>query len=161
MRLITQTIAAGLISLMALGANAQVNPEVSEFATQIEAMRTIMQTERKILIMQEMALTAEEAEQFWPLYDEYNAEVKKVGDLRVKAITDYAANYMSMTDELADQLIKDSISYEEKRIKLKKKYVKKFDRVLPSLKVARYMQLENKLDAIIDFDLAAEIPLME
>jgi len=140
---------------------AQVNEEMSDFTNEIEAMRTVMQTERKILIMNEMTLTAEEAEKFWPLYDEYRAEMKTIGDLRVKVITDYAASYEEMTDATARQLLDESIKFEEKALKLEKKYMKKFRKILPDIKVTRYFQLENKLDAIINFDLASQIPLMQ
>ena len=148
--------------LSSFAAQAQVNESLSaEYGADIEAARTIMKTERKILIMREMALTPQEAEAFWPLYDEYVNERRKVGDLRVKVITDYAANYQTMTDELAKSLADESIKYEEKMLKLKKKYIKKFRKILTDIKVVRYFQLENKLDAIIDFDLASQIPLME
>lgn len=144
-----------------INAVAQVNEEMADFTTEIEAMRTVMQTERKILIMREMILTADEAEKFWPLYDEYSAERKKIGNLRVKVITDYAAAYENMSDEVAKQLLDESIKYEEQKLKLEKKYIRKFRSILPDVKVTRYFQLENKLDAIVDFDLASEIPLME
>ena len=140
---------------------AQVNENLAEFAPDIEAARTIMQTERKILIMREMALTSDEAAAFWPLYDEYVVARRTLGDMRLKVITDYAANYESMTNELARSLADDSMDYQTKRLKLKKKYLKKFRKVLPDIKVVRYYQLESKLDAIIEFDLASQIPLME
>lgn len=139
----------------------QVNESLAEFAPDIEAARTIMQTERKILIMREMALTNEEASAFWPLYDEYVVARRELGDMRLKVITDYAASYDSMTNELARSLANDSMDYETKVLKLKKKYLKKFRKVLPDIKVVRYFQLESKLDAIIEFDLASQIPLME
>jgi len=134
---------------------------VGAYTQEIEAMRSILQTERKILVMREMALTSEEAEVFWPLYDEYNAAKKEVGDLRVAVIAEYAANYGSMTDEIAADLLKDSLKFETSQIKLKKKYVRKFRKILSDVKVARYFQLENKLDAIVDYDLAAQIPLVD
>lgn len=157
---ITIALSIGLIST--LTAQAQVNESLApEFGADIEAARTIIKTERKILIMREMALTPAEAEEFWPLYDEYVNERRNVNDLRIKVITDYAANYRSMTNELARRLADESISYEEKKLKLKKKYIKKFRKVLDDIRVVRYFQLESKLDAIIDFDLASQIPLME
>jgi hypothetical protein len=162
MRLIKTISIAAIVSLASIGTTtAQVNDEIGYMAADIEAARTLMQTERKILIMREMTLTNDEASAFWPLYDEYNLEVKRVGDLRVKVITDYAVNYAKMTDELAKDLLDESIKYEEQRVKLKKKYVKKFRKILPETKVVRYFQLENKLNAIIDFRTAGEIPLME
>ena len=154
-------LAIALCTGISTGAVAQETEITADIKNQIEAMRTVLQTERKILIMNEMTLTSEEAENFWPLYDEYRAEAKKIGDLRVKVITDYAANYESMTDEMANTLLNESMKFEEQSVKLEKKYLKKFRKILPGIKVTRYFQLENKLDAIINFDLASEIPLME
>jgi len=153
-------MASGL--LVSPAATAQVNPVLAdEFGAEIEATRTLLQTERKMLVMQQMALTAEEAEAFWPLYDEYLAERKKVGDLRVKVISDYAANYLSMTDELAKALRDDMFRFQEQDVKLRRKYAKKFRRVVSDIQVTRLVQLENKLDALINADLATQIPLMQ
>ena len=160
-RIFSTVAAAVLCASFSVSAIAQVNEELSEFATDIEAMRTVMQTERKILIMNEMVFTTEEAEKFWPLYDEYSAEAKKVANLRVNVITDYAANYQTMSDDMAKQLLDEAIKFDEKKLKLEKKYIRKFRAILPQIKVTRYFQLENKLDAVIDFDLASQIPLME
>jgi hypothetical protein len=156
-----RNIALALSLAAAMPVYAQVNESLSEYAPDIEAARTIMQTERKILIMREMALTSDEAAAFWPLYDEYVVARRTLGDMRLKVITDYAANYTTMTNELARSLADDSMDYQTKRLKLKKKYLKKFRKVLPDIKVVRYYQLESKLDAIIEFDLATKIPLME
>jgi hypothetical protein len=165
MHKIIRTFAAVLLCTGIAGmsnvAVAQVNEAMGDFTTEIEAMRTVMLTERKILVMREMVLTAEEAEKFWPLYDEYSAARKVNGNLRVKVITDYAANYQTMTDELARQLLDDAVKYDEQTLKLQKKYIKKFRAFLSDVKVTRYFQLEGKLDAVIDFDLASQIPLME
>jgi hypothetical protein len=156
------TLALTLCLLGTFTAQAQVNPTLSEeFGTDIEAARTIMSTERKILIMREMNFTPQEAEAFWPLYDEYVLARRPIGDMRVKVITDYAATYQTMTNEKARKLADESMDYETKQLKLKKKYIKKFRKVLSDIKVVRYFQLESKLDAIIDFDLASQIPLME
>jgi hypothetical protein len=156
------TLALTLCLLGTFTAQAQVDPTLSEeFGTDIEAARTIMSTERKILIMREMNFTPQEAEAFWPLYDEYVLARRPIGDMRVKVITDYAATYQTMTNEKARKLADESMDYETKKLKLKKKYIKKFRKVLSDIKVVRYFQLESKLDAIIDFDLASQIPLME
>ncbi len=155
-------IALSISLVAAFAAQAQVNEKLAgEYGADIEAARSIVKTERKILIMREMNLTPQEASAFWPLYDEYVTDRRMVGDLRVNVITTYAANYQKMTNELAKELANDSIKYEERMLKLKKKYLKKFRKVLPDIKVVRYFQLESKLDAIINFDLASQIPLME
>jgi len=142
-------------------AHGQVNSAVAEYTNDIEAARTLAQTERKVLIMSQMVMTADEAAAFWPLYDEYTAARKEAGNLRVKVITDYAASFESMDGATARRLLDEALEYETKMLKLKKKYVKKFRKILPDVKVTRYFQLENKLDALVDFDMAGQIPLME
>lgn len=162
MRFIKTTVLSLAASFaIALPAQAQVNENLAEFQPDIEAARSIMQTERKILIMREMSLTPEEADAFWPLYDEYVVARRALGDRRVKVITDYAASYDTMTNELARELAEASLKRQSDEVKLRKKYYKKFRKVLPDIKVVRYFQLESKLDAIIEFDLAQQIPLMQ
>ena len=144
--------------LVAFSQDTEKAPDVSE---QIESMRAATDIERKILIMKEMNMTEAEAEQFWPLYEEYRSKMKQVGDIRVRIITDYAASYSTMTDALAEELLDDYVDYMDEKQDLTKKYIKKFRKILPDIKVTRYFQLEHKLDAVVDYQLAGRIPLME
>ncbi len=141
-------------------ASAQVNPTFADLNEAVEEARTIIQTERKLLVSQGLALTAEEGNAFWPVYDKYMLDIKAATDLRVKVITDYAANYDNLTDPVAKQLISDSLKYQEKVLKLRKSYLGKFRKALPEVKLARFYQIENKLDAITNFVLADQIPLV-
>jgi hypothetical protein len=157
----TRLIALALAALaLPLAAQAQVNPAFSDLAQATEEARTIVQTERKLIVSQALTLTAAEANAFWPVYDRYMAEMKEVGNLRVKVITDYAASYDNLSDATAKQLITDLMKYQEKSLKVRKSYVGKFRKVLPEVKLARFLQLENKLDAITEFALARNIPLV-
>ena len=128
-KFIAMSLAASMA--LALPAQAQVNQNFAEYAPDIEAARSILQTERKILIMREMSLTPEEADAFWPLYDEYVIARRQLGDRRLAVITDYAANYETMTNEMARDLADRSLKWENDVLKLKKKYVKKFRKILP------------------------------
>lgn len=139
---------------------AQVNPALGEITDAVEEARTILQTERKLLVMQNLDLTPTESEAFWKVYDQYAADLKKVGDRRVKVITDYAAAYDTLSDETAEKLIKESMGYQSELVDLRKSYLKKFSKTLPATKVARFYQVENKLDAITNFQLARQIPLV-
>jgi len=155
-------LTALVIAILALPslAAAQVNPTFAELDGAVEEARTIIQSERKALIGQGLTLTPEEAAAFWPVYDRYMQDMKAAGDLRVKVITDYAANYANLTDETARQLIADMLKYQEKVVKVRKGYQGKFRKVIPDVKLARFYQIENKLDAITNFVLADEIPLV-
>lgn len=140
---------------------AQDGSYTSDAAEQIEVVRAATAAERKIMVMKEMNLTASEAEEFWPLYEAYRNEMRIVGDIRVRIITDYAASYSTMTNELAVELLDDYVDYMDQQQDLTRRYIKKFRAILPDRKVARYFQLEHKLDAAVDFELAARIPLVE
>jgi len=159
---IQATIQALILAAFALPllAVAQVNPTFADLTEATEEARTIIQSERKLLISQGLSLTADEANAFWPIFDRYMLDMKSVGDLRVKVITDYAASYDNLSDEVAKQLIKDMLKYQEKVIKLRKAYLPKFRKAIPDTKLARFYQIENKLDAITNFVLAEEIPLV-
>ena len=82
-------------------------------------------------------------------------------DLRIKVITDFAANVDNMTDDIAKQILKDFFKFETDRAKVRKRHARYFRKVLPEAKVARFYQIDNKLDAIINFSLAMQIPLIE
>jgi type IV secretory pathway VirB4 component len=140
-------------------ATAQVNPALAEITEATEQARSIIQTERKMIVSQGLELTPAQSNAFWPVYDKYMAEMKEIGNRRVKVITDFAANYDSITDETARQLIADSLKYQEQMVDLRKNYLSKFRKALPETKVLRFYQLENKLDAITNFALARQIPL--
>ena len=141
-------------------ANAQVNAEFADMNDAIEMMRSVAAVERKALIAQGMAFTNEESTAFWPIYDEYVLEKNKVNDRLVKIITDYAANFEKMTDELANQLIDESMDYERDLLKVRSKYLRRFDNVLTPIRLARFYQLENKIDAVSKVQLAQQIPLV-
>jgi hypothetical protein len=141
-------------------AEAQVNPEFANINDAIEMIRDTVQLERKDIVAEELALTGEESTAFWPIYDAYVAEREVVNDRLVRLVTDYAANYLNMSDEMAMTLVADYFDVEAERLKVRKKYVREFDDVLPPKKLARFVQIENKLDTIVQVDIASEIPLL-
>lgn len=127
----------------------------------LEVAREVLSTEKKVAIADNMELTEVESGPFWELYNDYNAELFKVHSERVNIIKAFAANYESMTDEKADALWKSSLDYQTKLLKLNKTYYKKFKKILPAGRAALYFQLENKIAALINAELALEIPLLE
>jgi len=94
------------------------------------------------------------------LYREYREQMNRVGDREVKLITDYANSYGNLSDEQAEQMLDEFMAIQQAELKLRKQYVKKFRKILPSKKVTLFFQLENKLDSVIDYELAAEVPLV-
>lgn len=127
----------------------------------IEVARDVLKTEKKAAIADAMILSDAESAPFWSLYNEFNFELSKIQNQRIAVIKDYAGNFESLTDDKADELWNKVLSYQQQLIKLKKGYYKKFKKILPAGKAAKYFQLENKIEAMINAQLALEIPLME
>jgi hypothetical protein len=151
-------LAALLLVALALPLTAQ---EKEQPADNMEIIRDALRAEKKVLVAENMDLTEAEAKAFWPVYEEYQNAMKSVADRRIKLIKDYAANYLSLTDETAMTLVKELVDIQKERIKLDDSFLPKFQKVLPAVKVARYYQLENKIRAVVDYDLARQIPLAE
>ena len=155
------TVAAALVISLAWnpGASAQVNEKFADMADEIEMLRSVSQTERKVIVAKATVLTDQEATAFWPVYNDYRAAMAKVNDRLVKIITDYAAQRDTLTDAQAQVLVNDHIKFEQDLLSVRKKYVKKFNKAMPMVKVARFYQIENKLDALQKLGIASQIPL--
>ena len=154
-----RTLALGLLALP-LFVSAQTNEQSVNMNDKIEMARSATELERKAVITRGLQLSGEESTEFWPIYDDYAAEKKRVNDRLVKIITDYAANFEDLSDELATSLVKDSMDVQEDLLKVRKKYLKKFKRVLTPKTLARFYQIENKLDAVANVTMAQGIPLV-
>ena len=130
---------------------------------EIELTRAVIKVQKKQIVAKSMNLTSFEKDKFWTVYRAYQDKMDSVSDRRVKLITDYADSLKkgSLTDEKALEMLNEYLSYERMRLITKQSFVEKFKEVLPSRKVARFFQIENKLEAIINFDLARQIPLVQ
>ena len=131
----------------------------SQAAEDIRLTRLMINNERQALVTKGMDLTPSEMQRFWPLYREYRSKMMKVGDRSVALINTYADNYPNMTDKVADKLLTEFVRIEQERARLKAHYLPKFKKVLPPKKVARFYQIENKLDTTILAELAQVVPL--
>ncbi len=129
-------------------------------ASETDLGRAMVQVERKRMIELNMGLSMEEAKEFWPIYRQYEVEIGRVYDRQIQLIKNYATEYETLDEDRSIELLKEAQDIRREELKVRKKYVKRFKKVLPPKKVVRYYQIENKLDAIIDFELAAEIPLI-
>jgi hypothetical protein len=130
-------------------------------ATEIELTRAVIQTQRQAIMAENMMLSEEEAEKFWPMYREYRGEMARLGDRVLKVIMTFADNYENLSEETAEWMVKEHLAVEKAEAELKTMWAPRFKEILDSKKLARFYQIENKLDAIIDFDLAESIPLIK
>jgi len=115
--------------------------------------------DKKLLVAQNMQLTEGEAKAFWPVYEQYQNELFLLRSRLVKLIRDYADAYPKMNNDTAKKLLDEYLTLESLQLKLRTAYLPRFRKALPDVKVARYYQLENKIGAAVNYELAARIPL--
>ncbi|NOR87031.1 MAG: hypothetical protein GQ527_05430 [Bacteroidales bacterium] len=127
----------------------------------IEVVRSVLKTEKKAIIAETMAFTDKEAEVFWPLYNEFNEKAYVIQSKRIALIKDFADNYETMSDLKADELWTNYLKYQQEIQNLNKQYFKKFKKFMPASKVVKYFQAENKIAALINVQLADQIPFIE
>ena len=147
-----------LILLMSFSTAVSAQTALDE---QIALTRQSAHTDRKIIIMGNMTFTADESAQFWPAWNEYRAAMAANGDRTLALIKNFAENYETMTDQKADEIMTDHFSIEMQNVVVKQKFAQEIGKFMPAQKVMRVIQIENKLDAAIDLQLAAEIPLAQ
>ena len=137
-----------------------VNEKFSDFAPAIAELRQEAGQDRRNIVRVNMLLTETESARFWPLYDEYRAERQKIGDRRVRLITDFLAEQNSMSEDKARALANEDFAIQKDTGELRAKWYAKMSKVLSERTVARFFQIDEKLDAATDIALAANIPLI-
>jgi hypothetical protein len=135
-------------------------------ATQMnmEILKEKVKADKKLIVATNMNLTDQEAKSFWPLYDGYQKELEQINQRLLTMIKGYAdafnAGKGEISDDQAKKLIAEALALEESEVKLRQSYAVKLGIALPATKVARYLQIESKIRAIVKFELAARIPLV-
>jgi len=120
-----------------------------------------IRADKKLFIAENMQLTEAEAKGFWPVYERYQDELFLLRARTMKLINDYAKAYKEMTNDTAKNLLDEYMTIESLGLKLRQTYLPKFRSVLPDVKVVRYHQIENKINAALIYELAAKIPLIK
>ena len=122
-----------------------------------------IKADKKLVVATNMELTETEAKGFWPIYDEYQKDLQKINRRIANLLDSYAADFRSktLTDDKAKKLIDEAIAIEQAEADLKSTYAPKLSKVLPVKKVARYLQIENKIRAVVKYDLAQGVPLVK
>ena len=126
-----------------------------------DIIREKVRADKKLLVSEALQLSETEAKGFWPVYNSYQSDMiehyNRVGDL----ISTFSASYQTMNDETATKLLNDFLKLQTAHVALLNKYLPKFRGVLPPRKVARFYQVENKIRALVDYELARGIPLIK
>jgi len=131
-----------------------------EVEKDLALLRRDIRAEKKKIIAANLTLSETEATKFWPVYDQYVAEMTKHNDEFFSVIRDYAANQKTITDAQASSMIKRWVEIQIGRDQLRQKYIPLFERVIPGKKVAFFYQIDRRLYALLDLQVASEIPLI-
>src|SRR6516164_10140231 len=156
-------LASNLASSQSSSPQTQSSSQPSQSPTDqdIELLRRDIRSQKKQMIAANMKLTDKEAEQFWPIYDQYTAELVKINDQKYAAIKQYAQNYDTLTNDQAVTLTRQALEVDGSVAQLRLKYIPLFGKVISGKKTATFFQLDRRLVMLIDLQLASQIPLVE
>jgi hypothetical protein len=162
-RIIAVVVLASACVLAIPAAHAQAGSKDTEVVTDqdIKLMRQDIRSQKKQLVAANLTLTDAEATKFWPVYDQYAAELTKIGDEKYALIKEYAQNFGSLTDAQAQSLLNRSLALDEATAQLRIKYVPIVNKALPGTKTATFFQIDRRLSTLIDLQLASQIPLVQ
>jgi hypothetical protein len=142
--------------------NGQATTAMAQGASDNMAIvREKVLADRKFFVASNLELNEQESKAFWPVYDRYVQDVEKLGARMGAIIDDFANNYEAMTEAKSKSLLDDYMTLEAERLALRQTYLPKFREVIPEKKVTRYYQVESKISAVINFEMARRIPLMK
>jgi len=147
---------SAILLLLSFSTVASAQTQLDE---QIALVRQSAHTDRKVMIMSNVHFGADESEQFWATWEQYRGNMASNGDRRLALIQNFASNYENMTDQKASELLADSFSVQMQAVSIKQGFAKQISTFMPDKKVLRIIQIENKVDAAINMQLASEIPL--
>lgn len=126
----------------------------------LELLRADLKADKVAIVTENMDLTDAQSQVFWPVYRKYDAELTTLNDKAIALFKDYAENYEKMTDAKADSLTKELFSFLKKRLELQEKYYKEFAKVLNPTLAAKFVQIDRKINAVVDLQISSEIPLI-
>ena len=161
LNLVKKTIGVAMVIMMF--GFAPLNAAQDKPADNMQILRDKIKADKKLVVATNMELTESEAKGFWPIYDTYQKDLQKINRRLANLLESYAADFRSksLTDDKAKKLIDEALSIEQAEADLKSTYAPKLSKVLPVKKVARYLQIENKIRAVIKYDIAQGVPLMQ
>jgi hypothetical protein len=140
------------------GANQQPPPITD---ADIQMLRKNLRSERKQVIAANMKLTPAEAEKFWPVYEQYIAELVKNNNLKYDLIKQYVQQQGNLTDAQADAAVKQWIQVDESLAQLRLRYVPMFRKILSAKSTALFYQVDRRIQLMIDLQLASALPMTE
>jgi hypothetical protein len=132
-------------------------------ADNMEILRDKIKADKKLVVATNMELTESEAKAFWPIYEEYQKDLHRINQRIANLLESYADDFRgkSLTDDKAKKLINEATAIDQAEANLKSTYAPKLSKALPVRKVVRYLQIENQIRAVVKYDLAEGVPLVQ
>ena len=152
-------IFAALTILCSLPAIA--NSEELGLSKDVAMASAITESRRQVIMAANVPLTDAEGAKFWPLYRDYRNDVAKINERVIELIKDYAQHSESLTDAQAKSITNGMLDTKKQRLALMSKYIPKYAKIVGNVKTARVMQIESKLDALVDLGIAQTVPLVQ
>ena len=148
--------ALAAVALVGLAAGAATAQTVKE---QLDVTRQAIESQRRVLVAGALPLTDTEADAFWPLYDAYEKERRPLDERANKLVSEFLAGSASLTDAQAKAMVEEALAVDEGTLRLRRSYLGRMEKAISPRKVARFYQIDNKLDAVVRADVARQIPL--
>ena len=162
--MITSPTATAAILALAVVAGTSANAQTKAAPgadAYLDQLRKDLRGETTDIITGTMEFSADEAAKFWPLYKTYETKRRAIGDEKIALIKDFAASYDAMNDAKAKELLGRLISVEDKSIAAKRAFVSELQKVLPGKTVARYYQVDNRIDLLLNLELSSQLPIIK
>jgi hypothetical protein len=155
-----KTRIGGIVTAILVSATlASVAPAVAQAQSQKQLDLAAARANRKAIVGENMKLNSSEAAAFWPIFDQYEAAMDKVDDRHVAEIKDFAANYDRLTESSAKSKLDEVIAVQQARLDVQKEYIPKFRAAISQVKTTRFFQIDNKLHALVQCQIAQLVPL--
>jgi hypothetical protein len=155
-----QTPLAPTTKTTATNQPASTSNEKLNIDAYIKLLRSDVRKNKSQIIGQVMQFDTDQSATFWPIYKDFQGELTQNGDQVVALVKKYAENYDDMTDEVADQLATKLLDIEQERNALKRKYYERFKTALDPITAARFLQVENQIEKVIDLQIASQLPVI-
>lgn len=146
-------LAAAVAATLSPSASAQTVKET------LDVTRQAVETQRRVLVSGALPLTEAEAKAFWPLYDDYEKERRRIEERANKLVADFMAAAASLSDAQAKAMLQEALAVDEARLALRRSYSERMAKAIPPRKLVRFFQIDNKLDSVVRADISRQIPL--
>jgi predicted outer membrane protein len=152
----------GAVLVVALFGFTPIVTAQNKPADNMQILRDKLRADKKLVVATNMELTESEAKDFWPIYEQYQKDLQKINQRLANLLESYADDLRnkSLTDEKAKKLIDEALAIDRAEADLKSTYAPKLSKALPIRKVVRYLQIENKIRAVVKYDIASGVPLV-